>query len=176
MNLGALFLLLAVIIPVVLFISRPFLEKHGIGIASAREHELSSLLAERDRMITALQELDFDHTLAKIPPEDYPIMRADLLKRAAEALRRLDAFQSSQSADAESRVEAAVAARRADAAASHKAPAPAAASALSDDALEDLLAARRASARAEKPTGFCPTCGKPITTADKFCSHCGKGL
>jgi len=175
MNLGAIFLLLAVVLAVGVFISRPLVEKSRIGIASAREHELSSLLAERDRMITALQELDFDHVLGKIPAEDYPAMRADLLKRAAEALRRLDAFQALQQADAESRVEAAVAARRADAAAGKHTHVPAAADTLNDDALEDRLAARRA-ARAEKPAGFCPACGKPISRSDKFCPSCGKGL
>ena len=80
------------------------------------EHDFSALLAERDRLLNALQELDFDYTLGKIPGEDYPAQRAVLLQRYADALRKLDAFQTeAPGADAESRLEAAIAARRADA-------------------------------------------------------------
>ncbi|GAB4500724.1 MAG: hypothetical protein Fur0035_02640 [Anaerolineales bacterium] len=175
MDIGALLLLLAVILGVAFFVARPFLENSRISVASPAEHELSSLLAERDRLITALQELDFDYTLGKVPADDYPATRADLLQRAADALRRLDSFQASASATgAESRVEAAVAARRADAAI-RKLPAAPVAALSEDDALEDILAARRA-ARADKSAGFCAKCGKPISRADKFCPHCGKSL
>lgn len=171
MDTGALILVLMVAVLVVFFISRPFIESRRIRVASAEEHELSSLLAERDRLINALQELDFDHTLGKIPAEDYPVMRANLLQRAARALRKLDEFQpQSVSADAQARVEAAVAARRADAA-ENQAIAPA----FSDEALDELLAARRAS-RKEKAAGFCPSCGKPVMQSDRFCPGCGKAL
>ena len=116
MDLGTVFLLLILFGMVVFFVGRPFIESRRIREATAEEHELSSLLAERDRLITALQELDFDHTLGKIPAEDYPVMRADLLQRAAVALRKLDTFQAGAvGQDAQERVEAAVAARRADA-------------------------------------------------------------
>jgi len=164
MDIGALLLLFAVVLGVAGFVARPFFERIRINVASPEEHELSSLLAERDRLITTLQELDFDHSLGKIPSDDYPATRADLLQRAADALRRL----------AESRVEAAVAARRADAAVGQTSAAPLAAP-LDDDALEDILAARRA-ARGDKSAGFCPKCGKPVLRSDKFCPHCGKGI
>jgi len=175
MDIGALLLLFAVVLGVAGFVARPFFERIRINVASPEEHELSSLLAERDRLITTLQELDFDHSLGKIPSDDYPTTRADLLQRAADALRRLDAFQISANADAaESRVEAAVAARRADAAVGQTSAAPVAAP-LDDDVLEDILAARRA-ARGDKSAGFCPKCGKPVLRSDKFCPHCGKGI
>ncbi len=169
MELGALFLLLALLVLVGLFISRPFMENRRLKVVSSAEHEHSSLLAERDRLITALQELDFDHVLGKIPAEDYPNMRGNLLA-AADVLRRLDEFQppSSGASNAENRVEAAIAARRADA--SNRKPV---AQAFSDDELEDLLASRRAQ-RKEKSGGFCPNCGKPILRSDRFCPACGK--
>ncbi len=172
MELGAILLTFAVVVLVALFVSRPFLESRRALVVSAEEHALSALLAERDRLITALQELDFDHVLGKIPAEDYPNMRATLLGQAAETLRQIDTLQPPQAAptDAESRVEAAIATRRADAAAS-QAPA----SALSDDDLEDLVAARR-SQRKEKSGGFCPNCGKPVLRSDRFCPACGKSI
>lgn len=167
MDIGAIFLLLAVILVTGLFVAHPFFESRRMLVVSTEEHELSALLAERDRLITSLQELDFDHVLGKIPSEDYPGMRAELLQHAAEVLRKLDTLQADQStpADVEDRVEAAVAARRADAAAQDKFK--------SDDDLEALIASRKA-ARKEKSAGFCPKCGKAVLRSDRFCPHCGK--
>lgn len=131
---------------------------------------MSSLMAERDRVINALQELDFDHNLGKIPDEDYPPQRAELLQKGAEVLRKLDAFQPSASLrqDAKSRLEEAVAARRADAAEAVRAE-------VTDDDLESMIAARRKD-RKEKSAGFCPRCGQPVLVVDRFCPSCGKSL
>ena len=172
MDIGAIFLLLAVCLLTALFVARPFMERRRTTIVSAEEQEISSLMAERDRLITALQELDFDHALGKIPSDDYPGMRADLLQRAADVLRRLDALQPQNAAtsDAEGRVEAVIAARRADAAV-QKTDKPE----VSDEDLEELVASRR-TARKEKSAGFCPKCGKPVLRSDRFCPHCGKAI
>ncbi len=176
---GAIFLILAVFVLVGLFVSRPFIESRRAYAISAQEHEISHLLAERDSLITALQELDFDHVLGKIPAEDYPNMRAALLTHAADVLRHIDKLQPQKTAaaDAESRVEAAIAARRADASA--KKPQAAASVPVppreAEDDLEDLIAARRAQ-RKEKSGGFCPNCGKPVLRSDRFCPSCGKAV
>lgn len=172
MDIGAIFLLFAVVVFVGLFIARPFMERRRTAVVSAEEQELSSLMAERDRLISALQELDFDHNLGKIPTEDYPSMRSNLMQRASDVLRRLDILQpqGTSSADAESRVEAVIAARRADAATQQSGNHE-----ISDDELEELLAARRAT-RKEKAAGFCPNCGKPVLRTDRFCPHCGKSI
>jgi hypothetical protein len=155
----AIFLLLIVLICIVLYVSRPFLERRR-GQAVENNPELSSLLAERERLLTALQELDFDQSLGKIPVEDYPTQRSALLQKGAEVLRQLDnltyatAMQSSgKSSDSKSHP----------------------ASRLSDDDLEDILAKRRY-ARKDKAAGFCPNCGKPILQSDVFCTSCGKPL
>lgn len=171
MELGAIFLILAMLVLVGLFVSRPFMENRRAYTISAEEHEISHLLAERDSLITALQELDFDHVLGKIPAEDYPNMRAALLTHAADVLRRIDELQPQKIStdDVESRVEAAIAARRADASAKLPASAP------EEDDLEDLIAARRAQ-RKEKLGGFCPNCGKPVLRSDRFCPSCGKAV
>lgn len=192
---GSILLILAVAVIVVLFISRPFLQRRsgaaneslagGSGPALAREHELSALMAERDRVLLSLQELDFDYGMGKVPEEDYPYQRAVLLKSGADTLRRLDALQAEMGAGAaapaavEDRIEAAVAARRADAA---KVPAAAAVSAgvsggngsASDD-IENLIAARKRE-RKESSAGFCPRCGKPVQKSDQFCSRCGAAV
>jgi rubrerythrin len=172
MDIGAIFLLLSVCLLTGIFVARPFLERRRISSISADDQQLSALLAERDRLIMALQELDFDHTLGKIPAQDYPVMRASLLQQASNALRSLDTLQpqNASSTDAESRVEAVIAARRADAAVEkvekHE---------ISDDDLDEMVASRRVS-RKEKSAGFCPKCGKPVLRSDRFCPHCGKPI
>jgi hypothetical protein len=189
MDIGSIFLILALLVLVVLYISRPFFEHEAQpeaeeAEANRVEHERSSLLAERDRLLNALQELDFDYALGKIPAEDYPEQRQRLLHNGADVLRRLDALQpQAEQEDAEARLEAAIAARRADAArpmpeiavqavAAGGGRKSAVAVAGADDDLEKLLADRRR-ARREKAAGFCPRCGGPVHKSDRFCPKCG---
>ena len=126
-------------------------------------------MAERDRVINSLQELDFDFKLGKIPEEDYPTQRAELLQKGAALLRQLDALQSEPISDdeIERRIERAAAARRADASVK--------AEPLSDDEIDSMLAARRRE-RKGRSAGFCPKCGKAVLVNDQFCANCGKAL
>ena len=180
---GSILLTLAVAVLVVLFIGRPFFlrapgdadEAHAkeSGQEQQREHQLSALMAERDRVILSLQELDFDYGMGKVPEEDYPYQRAVLVKSGADSLRRLDELQAVMGVDArpstvEDRIEAAVAARRADASTA----VPGGNGSRAGDSLEDLIAARKRE-RTESAVGFCPKCGKPVQKSDKFCSRCG---
>lgn len=169
MELGAFFLVLAVALVVGLYVAQPFIQRQTRRV-TAEAQETSALLAERDRIINALQELDFDFALKKIPEDDYPTQRAELLQKGAEILKQLDALTASPEKiddSAEDRVEAAVAARRADLAA---------AKATRDDSdVEAMIAARRSS-RKERSGGFCPRCGKPVLVSDRFCPHCGKSI
>ncbi|MCI0521401.1 MAG: zinc ribbon domain-containing protein [Chloroflexi bacterium] len=178
MDLGSLFIILALLILVGLYVARPLLERRAAPV-SQEEHTASALLAERDRLINALQELDFDFTLGKIPEEEYPGQRAFLLTQGAEVLRRLDELRPQTAAeDAEARLEAAIAARRADAARAAAAPNGAVrrlAPAAPDDDLEALIASRRRE-RKEKTGGFCPQCGRPVQKSDRFCPKCGVAI
>ncbi len=170
MDIGSIFLILALAMLVVLYVTRPFVE-HKATLTAETEQEISSLLAQRESIIRTLAELDFDHALGKIPEEDYPQQRRMLLQRGAEVLRRLDALQQGAQAPAaaEDRLEAAIAARRAARrgaqAAERPAPPP-------DDPLEAAIAARKRR-RQEKAAGFCPQCGAPLQRSDKFCPRCG---
>ncbi len=181
MDLGSILVILAVLLLVGLYIGQPILEgktKARYQPATPQDHELSSLLAERDRLINAIQELDFDYALGKIPADEYPIQRAAWMQRGAEVLRKLDELQGKGAEqNQDDRIEAIIAARRA------AAPAAAAAAAGSgyapaqrpDDELEALLANRRRE-RQEKAGGFCPRCGKAVQKSDRFCPKCGTAL
>jgi NADH pyrophosphatase NudC (nudix superfamily) len=171
MELTAIFFSLAVLILVGMFLYAPFTQQRARRVTE-EEHELSALMAERDRVINSLQELDFDFNLGKIPEEDYPTQRASLLQKGADILRIIDSLASpsvsgSDGQDTEARLEKAIAARRADG--------PAAKTELSDDDVESLISSRR-KGRKDRSAGFCPKCGKPVMVTDRFCPSCGKSL
>ena len=173
MDIGALFLTLAITTLVAMYLVQPYLERRT-KIVSAEEFEHSHLLAERDRYINALRELDFDNELGKIPEESYPTQRAELLKKGADALRHIDEYEGEKGTSAEERLEAVIAARRADSTSTPEIASDAAAPSMdADDDIESLIAARR-SKRKAKSSGFCPNCGHPIMANDKFCTNCGK--
>lgn len=180
MDIGSILLIIALCIPIALFIGRPLIERKAAQVTQ-EEQDLSHWLAERDRTLTALQELDFDYALGKIPEEDYPATRAWLVQSGTEILRKLDEIQAvSGTNSAEERLEAAIAARRAERAMAGATPVTAGGNgngytAPQDDKLEDLIAARRRQ-RNGKAAGFCPKCGGPVQKADQFCPKCGAKL
>ena len=168
MELTAIFFSLAVLILVGIYLYAPFMERRARRVTE-EEHELSALMAERDRVINSLQELDFDFNLGKIPEDDYPEQRTSLLQKGADILRKIDSLapQATSAQDTEARLERAIAARRADA--------PLARVEVTDDDLESMISSRRKS-RTNKSAGFCPKCGKPVMVTDRFCPSCGKSL
>jgi len=174
MDLGALLLVIALLLCVSLYLAAPLMKTSSSRI-SLETQEVSSLMAERDRIINALQELDFDFKLGKIPEEDYPVQRADLLQKGASVLKKLDELSPSPEGPGgspNSRLEKAVALGQAQAV--DKLTAGRSKS-FTDDEIESMLAARRKT-RKTKSAGFCPRCGKPVLTTDLFCPNCGKAL
>jgi hypothetical protein len=165
---GSVLLIISILILVGLIVFRPFysnfppfiidkLPFDGLGKA---EERLTGLALERDRLFSAMQELDTDHELQKIPDEAYLSRRNEFRNAAAGILKQIDDLdahiQSLSAADNEPAV---------------KSPAIR----LPDDKMdeiEEMIAARRRS-RHEKSAGFCPRCGKVIQKSDQYCPTCG---
>jgi hypothetical protein len=97
---GSVLLILALLILVALFIARPLVSGERAAWTGDSEH--SHWLAERERVLEALAELDFDHQLDKVPEEIYLEQRQRLLGLGAIALKKLDALEDEK---AEKRVE-----------------------------------------------------------------------
>jgi len=167
MDVAALLTALAVLILVVIFLAQPLLGKRA-GVPRPAPG-VSSLEAELDRTIDTLRELDFDRALGKIPEDEYPLRRQELVAQGADQLRRLDEARGTTGSAAggrEQALEREIAARR-----------------LSrqerDAALEAEITARRAQPApngAKRKAGFCPACGTPVQVGDKYCPHCGTAL
>lgn len=164
MDVGSMLLLFALLLLVAGFVFRPLQERSPQAVGE-KERELSALLAERDRLLDALAELDFDKDLGKIPDDIYALQRENLLKRGAGVLRSLDDFQSPGPGEPADGLDEKIAARRTIIAA-----------AAGDDPLEAIIAARKEDRPIRDGTKFCPDCGAGATPGDRFCVDCGGAL
>lgn len=113
------------------------------------------------QVLLALRELEFDHQTGTVAPEDYAMLRAELVAQAASAIQAEDAAEEHLS----QQIEEAVRLRRASM--TH----------------EDRC--RTCGNRLEPGDRFCPTCGHAahagcskcgadIAPGDQFCSRCGQ--
>lgn len=152
MDINSILFILAMLIMVVLYVSQPFAARRSVGVSSV-EKQFSVLLAERERILGALEELDFDYSMGKVPEETYPAQRARLVQSGTEVLRKLDKHKQTdinislmdQGANQQS------------------------------DKLEAMIAARRKE-RPEKTSVFCHNCGTQAQPGDIFCANCGNKL
>jgi len=165
MDIGSILLIFGLFILVALYVSQPLTRRDALSI-SQEERDYSALLAERDRILNALQELDFDHSLGKIPESVYPSQRMEMLQHGAAILQKIDEYHGiSGGEDIDSRLEAEIETRRADAKDTVVLP-------VSDDELEEMIANRRRT-RQVKSSGFCSQCGNALQQSDRFCAKCG---
>ncbi len=81
----------------VVAVSRPFLREPALAADADRLYEPDaaerrrlSLAEERDRALSALKELEFDHRTGKISDEDYRTTIGPLRRQAGDALRALE--------------------------------------------------------------------------------------
>jgi hypothetical protein len=176
MDIGSIFLILGLAILVTLFVIKPLMDistdkklvSSSVQI-NENDQKRSILLAERDRILRSLQELEFDFALGKIPEEDYPIQRKIMMQNGADVIRSLDELAGhSGNVSAMERVQITLDENRVDG--QVKKPIS-----NNDPDISALIAARRR-LKEEKSSGFCPQCGKPVTSNDKFCARCGTTL
>lgn len=113
--------------------------------------------------LLALRDLEFDHQTGKIPSEDFPALRAELVAEAAAGLQREQSAEGLRS----SRIEAAVRSLRASTAIGPN--------------------CNQCGASLDPEDRFCPSCGNATLRAcpncsaevfptDRFCSGCGSAL
>ncbi|MCJ7511735.1 MAG: zinc ribbon domain-containing protein [Anaerolineales bacterium] len=145
MEIGGLLISLAILVLVVAFVARPLVDRQAQQ-GSAPDSELSALQAERDRVLSLLQDLEMDLAMSKIPVEDYQAQRAPLVAHGAEILRQIDGRMPGEAA-------------MAGEAANH------------EDALEREIARRRSPSG--NLVGNCPRCGNGLQAGDRFCVRCG---
>lgn len=94
MGLGSILLILALLILVALLIARPLVK--GAQFGPARNSQESHWLAERERALDALLELEFDRDVGKVPEDIYAEQRSRLMAQAAQAMRALDELDDTE--------------------------------------------------------------------------------
>jgi hypothetical protein len=151
MEIGSFLILLAILLPVLAYLAQPIVTGQGV-VVSGKARRFSSLEAERERVLSSIQEMDMDYTMGKILKEDYEAERSVLIAQGADTMRQIDALVGEKGtsdipvADHEERK------------------------------LEAELEARVAEMRkvqGETAAHYCTQCGSKILESDRFCSSCG---
>lgn len=158
MDIGSIFVLIAIMLLVALYISQPFFEREGT--ASNEEREYSHLLEERERLLGRIEELDFDYDLGKISESDYQGARRNLVKKAALILEKFDAMEKGKAMMKTTPTEEDI----------KRSPPKS-----EVDDVESLIAARRRELGEKKHT-FCSHCGRVVRSGDQYCVHCGEEI
>ncbi len=106
LSLGVLLAVACVVVVALPFLRRPGLSaaEDRLGEPDALERRRLEIAEERDRALSALKELEFDHRTGKVSDEDYRELVGPLRRRAAEALRALE--PRARDAEAEAKVHA----------------------------------------------------------------------
>ena len=110
------------------------------------------MIAERERLLNAIEELDLEFELKKISSAEHTRNRDILLAEAAKVLKELDGLTDSSGG------------KRKKAALKKE-----------EDDLEKMIADRREQLKGDKSIK-CTHCGKSIEKDAQFCSHCGGAL
>jgi len=134
------------------------------------------LLAERERALSTLQELEFERGIGNLSDEDYAALQAPQRRKAVAILRELDSIDdgavnapvsSPPSVDdpiLDTRLEEDIARTRARLAGGPTDDVATPATSIPTDASTPASAA------------VCPTCGAPHAAGARFCAECGYPL
>ena len=139
----------AILLLLMIVIGKPLRTAPGAtrgGDTASGRHWLR-LASERDAVLAALRELDFDRAVGKVSDEDYGDQYRALEMTAMAALRALDELGGADVRTVETRI------------------------------LEEVEETRRlahSAVVASAPT--CPSCGKRRLVEHRFCPHCGGSL
>ncbi len=85
---GSLLLGLALVLVVLLFLTRPFFRPVDEDFET--DEQIESLLAQKEALLQDVRSLDSDMEAGKVAPELYAHDRPMLLKRAALVMQQLD--------------------------------------------------------------------------------------
>ncbi len=147
---------------------------------SVSADSLEVLLAQRNALYDAIRDLDFDFQLGKLSQSDYQSLRDQYKARAATMLQQIDAATARVGSDgAGAAIEQEVARLRqrktAEPDAIEQEVAQLRHKPAGGDAVEQEVARLRGQRKAGTK-GYCPKCGHPYVSGDRFCAKCGNKL
>ena len=167
MTIGSIFLGLALLVVIGLFVTRPLFVRDPHR--RRRMSERQALLAQKEAVLVEIRSLDFDYETGKVPESDYQEQREAYIGEATDLMMRIDQLDEAYLETAGE-------------------PDPALQAESQYDPIEAAIARRRVKTEAvpepEAPipagengrSSFCPQCGQPADAGDRFCAHCGHQL
>lgn len=151
MELGSFLIVLLIFFLSGFYVLRPIFVGSSIG-GRAGSTKRDSLVAERERLLNSIEELDLELELKKISDAEHARNRDILLSDAAKVLKELDELPRSKTGKRKK-----------------------AASPKDSDDLEKMIAERRKQIKGEK-SFKCAHCGESVEQDAQYCSHCGGAL
>ncbi len=151
MESGSFIVVLFIFILSGFYILRPFFVSSNRG-GRAGSTLRDSLVAERERLLSAIEELDLEFELKKISVTEHSRNRDILLAEAAKVIKELDDLPGSKPGKSKK-----------------------SASTQKGDDLEKMIADRRKQLKGDRKIK-CAKCGKSVEQGAQFCSHCGEAL
>lgn len=158
MELGAIFVGVAMLVGSLPFVIRPFRAKQPGKGSNPNNRSDSEQKHKAD--LSALLDLDFDYRTGKVSEEDYSTVRAQLVADAAQHIQLETSIEDEQ-------IEAMIAARRTAHSSSHTC-----ANCGHVVGADSRFCSQCGTAVAQG----CPSCGKPVQDGDLFCITCGTKL
>lgn len=136
----------------VAYITRPWWARRWNPQTKPASTPATSLADQREAILAALRDLDFDHEVGKVTEEDYTSLRQTLLAKAATIMTQIEQEQATAQADLEAHIEAEILAARQN------------------------LNGGRLPRSSEEGSGVCPTCSRVSLPGDLYCRGCGTPL
>ena len=158
MEISALFTGLALFAGSIAYVSLPFRQKRSKDTQPSSTHLQKE--GQRQVILSALRDLDFDFRTGKVSEEDYKPLRAQLLVKAAEYVE--------QEKQGDEQLEALIQTRRAA-----QQPDPGC-----HHCGARIVAGQRFCSKCGSAVNneLCSSCGKKIQASDLFCPSCGKKI
>ncbi len=167
-----------VAVGLVAYLTQPWWGRQGedkLVLAGAATGSGPTPVEQREAILTALRDLDFDYEVAKITEEDYSLLRPSLLAEAAAVMSQTPIRETTAEPNLDDWIEAQILAVR------RNLHSPATSSVQPD--LACAACGRPACSSDVYCTGCgtrlqqdCPECGSPVRTTDRFCAGCGVEL
>nr|WP_290667242.1 zinc ribbon domain-containing protein [Ardenticatena sp.] len=147
------FIVLILIAFLVAWTARPLMRRRFVSDASTPNpqlEELEALLFQREAVLHALRDLQFDRSMGKLSEEDFRQLDARYRAQAAAILKRLDELEQAVGGPSTDEDQAL------------------------DEWIDQAIAALRQQRAAQAKT--CTRCGAPLSLNARFCAQCGAPL
>ncbi|MBI9049302.1 MAG: zinc ribbon domain-containing protein [Anaerolineaceae bacterium] len=163
MEIGSFIIQFALLLIVIMIVSRPFFEVPYRGVRSmdavsfskSERKKITVLITHQEQLAERENELENDYQLGKIPEDYYKYAIGIILEEKAEVMHWIEKLQNDailKNGNELFHLER------------------------EEEKHIELMISEHRKKRNEKVIGFCSKCGKPVQKSDQFCARCGTQL